>query len=217
MNRLKNFARWMSGFKDNKKTLVVLIVLDIFMAIGSNIVDWPAMAQVPWYLIPFAPICSLYPLALAVWFTLWYFTKRVPQWFTVFVFIGITSYGVMAQIYYPVFIYFEGLHWNLVGNMVWVAVYALQSLIIVSEVKPLKFHQYLPIFAYFLFKDFSDRYLGTFTDILFFDFSEFAKNALFVMLIFIHLSDFFLAYYVAHAQKRVSLKPLPQESPAKDS
>lgn len=213
MNRLRRFAAQMGELKNNKKALIALIFLDVFMAVGSNIVDWPAMAYVPWYLIPFAPICSLYPLTLAVWFSLRYFKKRIPDWYTVFIFVGITSYGVMAQIYYPVFIYFEGLHLNLVGNMAWVAVYASQSLIIVSEVKPLKYYQYLPVFTYFLFKDFADRYLGTFTDILFFDFSEFAKNALFALVLVLHVSAFILVYVIGYAKKRISLKPLPQEYP----
>lgn len=184
------------------------------MAVGSNIVDWPIIAQVDWYLIPFAPICSLYPLLLAIWFTIYYFKKKVPTAFTTFIFIGIIAYGVMAQIYYPVFIYFEGLHWNLVGNMVWVALYAIQSLIIVSELAPLKFYQYLPIFGYFLFKDYTDRYLGTFSDIFHFGFTELSKDLLFVLILCLHISAMASAVYIAYrkpSKQRITLQPQPQE------
>lgn len=202
IRNLKKFAAFMAGFKSSKKALIVLIVLDVFMAVGSNIVDWPMLVYVDWYLIPFAPICSLYPLTLAVWFTLYYFKKKIPAWFTTFIFIGITGYGVMAQVYYPVFIYFEGLHWNLVGNMVWVAVYAVQSLIIVSELKPLSTFQYLPIIAYFFFKDYSDRYLGTFTDVTRFNFSEFAKDSLLMLILVLHTAAISLALYMAYRNEK---------------
>ncbi len=202
----------MDTLKDSKRALVVLIVLNIFMAIGSNIVDWPILAYVDWYLIPFAPICSLYPLTLAVWFFLYLKRIKIPEWYTTFIFVGITAYGVMAQIYYPVFIYFEGLHWNLVGNMVWVALYAIQALIIMSELKPLRYWQYALIFSYFLFKDFSDRYLGTFTDVIFFDFSEFSKDALFMLILLLHTFSMSLALNLAFKHhKNRNLKPLPRE------
>ena len=216
MAKLQKFATWMDGFKQSKRALIVLIILDIFMAIGSNIVDWPILAQVDWYLIPFAPICSLYPLTLAIWFTIYYFKKRVPTAFTAFIFMGITAYGIMAQIYYPVFIYFEGLHFNLVGNMIWVAIYAIQSFIIASELRPLKIYQYIPLIGYFVFKDYSDRYLGTFTDILYFDFSEFAISALFALMIIMHIGSISTTIYISFkntAKQKAKLELQPQEIP----
>jgi len=205
----------MHRLKYSKRVLVVLIALDIFMAIGSNIVDWPILTYVDWYLIPFAPICSLYPLTLAIWFFLYYKGWKIPAWYTTFIFVGIVAYGVMAQIYYPVFIYFEGLHWNLVGNMVWVALYAIQALIIKSELRPLKYWQYAIIISYFLFKDFSDRYMGTFTDVIFFDFTEFSKDSLFVLILLLHTFSMSLALNLAFKHyKYRNLKPVPHEQGA---
>jgi hypothetical protein len=184
--KLTSFAAWMDGFKHNKKTLIVLIVLDIFMAIGSNIADWHWLMSVEWYLMPFAPICSLYPLTLAIWFYIYYKHKKVPAWFTTFIFIGIISYGVMAYVYYPLYMQEFGVHWRLIGNMAWVTVYALQSFIIASELKPIPVYQYALIVTYFYFKDYSDRYLGSFIDILRPDFPERLKDFFGVVIVTIH-------------------------------
>jgi len=183
---LLKFTTKMNSLKHAKKGIAVLIVLDFFMAIGSNIADWPWLMSVKWYLMPFTPICSLYPLTLAIWFSLYYSGKKIPAWFTNFIFMGIVSYGIMAYVYYPTYMAWDGVQWRLIGNMAWVTVYAMQAFIIVSEVKKIPVYQYLLIFAYFAFKDYSDRYLGSFIDILRPDFPEYLKNYLFYMLVFIH-------------------------------
>lgn len=150
---------------DNRTRLLLLIGLDIFMAIGSNIADWPWLTSVKWYLMPFAPICSLYPLTLAIWFSLYYMGKKIPGWLTTFIFIGITSYGIMAWLYFPMFMSWDGIKLRTIGNMLWVTVYALQALIIKSHLKKIPVYQYALIFSYFIFKDYADRFLDTFIDL----------------------------------------------------
>lgn len=205
----------MDTFKRNRKTIIVLIVLDIFMAIGSNIADWDWLMSVDWYLMPFAPICSLYPLTLAIWFTIYYFKKKVPNWFTAFIFMGIISYGVMAYVYYPLYMQWDGIDARLIGNMVWVTIYAMQSFIIASELRILPFYQYIPIIGYFAFKDYADRYLGSFIDILRFDFPEDLKNFLFGVMIVVHISAFSIMAFVSYkntVKQKSGLKPVPQEA-----
>jgi hypothetical protein len=157
------------------------------MAIGSNIADWPWLMSVHWYLIPFSPICSLYPLTLTIWFSLRYFNIKVPGWFTAFIYMGITTYGIMAYIYYPLYMNWDGIQFRLVGNIIWVTVYAQQSFIILSDLKKIPIYQYALIFSYFAFKDFSDRFLGSFIDILRPDFPAYLINIFIVSVVVLHI------------------------------
>jgi hypothetical protein len=194
LGKAGGFASWMAGLKNNKKTLRALICLDVFLAVGSLIADWPWLAMIKWYLLPLAPICSIYPLSLAIWFSLYYFGKKIPTWYTTFIFVGIVSYGIMAYIYYPAFISWVGPEFRLIGNMFWVTAYALQSFIIFSELKKMPFAHYLCIAAYFGFKDYADRYLGSFVDILRSDFPEPLKNVLFISIVALHIGVFTVAF-----------------------
>lgn len=164
LKKAKKFTTVMDALKHNKLALLVLIIIDGFMAVTSNIVDWPWLMSVEWYLMPFTPICSLFPLTLAIWFTIYLFRKKVPTWFTTFIFIGIISYGLMAFIYFPLYMNWAGFKWMGVGNMIWVFIYAIQSLIIASEVHSVKKYQFILIITYFVIKDICDRYFGTFID-----------------------------------------------------
>lgn len=164
--RLLKFVSWMSNLKNSRKALIFLIVLDLFLAVGSNYADWPWLNSVKWYLLPVAPICSLYTVLIFIWFLLYFFKKNIPGWFTAFIFMAITSYGVMSYVYFPLYMSWIGVDFRNVGNMLWVTVYAIQALILLSEIKPLPVYQYLLIFSYFALKDYSDRFLGSFWDFL---------------------------------------------------
>lgn len=204
----------MRGLKARPQVLIFLIGLDVLMAIASNIVDWPWLMSVPWYLRPFAPICSMFPLTLAIWFSLYYIRRRVPAWFTSFIFIGIISYGVMAYIYYPLYMTIIDFHWRLPGNMLWVTIYALQSLIIVSELRPVKIYQFALIISYYLFKDYSDRYLGSFIDTLQPGFPEYLKNIFGLSIVTLHLGAFTFTGWLMRKKKPQGvpqLKPRTQE------
>lgn len=210
---MKQFLAWTGNLKKNQQVVVFLIGLDLIMAIASNIVDWPWLMSVEWYLRPFAPICSLFPGALAVWFTIYLVKKRVPAWFTAFIFIGIVSYGLMAQLYFPVYMSIFEFDWRQPGNMLWVAIYASQSLIIASELKPMKLYQFGLIIAYYLFKDYSDRYLGSFIDALIPGFPEGLKDFFGLTMLMLHLSLFTLVGWVAYRKKRAQQNILPELQP----
>ncbi|MBU0667882.1 hypothetical protein KJ835_02020 [Patescibacteria group bacterium] len=187
--KLSKFAVFMDGLKHNKKALIALIAVDFTMAALSNIVDWPWLMSVDWYLRPFTPICSLFPLTLGIWFTLHLLKKKIPAWYTAFIFMGIVSYGIMSYIYYPLYmIQFTGFDWRTLGNMLWVTIYALQSLTIFSELKPVKLWQFALIASYYLFKDFSDRYLGSFIDLLQPGFPEWLKDFFGLIMVLLHLA-----------------------------
>lgn len=178
----------MDGLKNNKKSLLILIGIDIFLAVGSNIADWPWLSSVDWRLLLFAPICSLYPLVLAIVFGLKYLDKKVPAWLTTFIFMAIVSYGIMAYIYYPFYMSWDGVKFRLVGNIIWVTCYAIQSLILYSDIKKLPIYQYALIFGYFAAKDYSDRFLGSFIDILRPDFPKYLIDIFTVSMITLHVT-----------------------------
>lgn len=201
---IKNLLTRAGNLKDNQQVLIFLIGLDLVMAIASNIVDWPWMMSVEWYLRPFAPICSLFPGTLAIWFVIYFIKKRVPNWFTSFIFIGIISYGIMAQIYYPVYMTVFEFDWRLPGNMLWVAIYASQSLIIASELKPVKLYQFALIIGYYLFKDYSDRYLGSFIDALRPGFPEVLKDFFGLTMLLFHLILFSFTAWVTQKRRTES-------------
>lgn len=187
LDKFVAFAVWMDRLKDNKKTLLALIGLDLFMAVGSNYADWPWLMSVKWYLLPFAPICSLYPLLLTVWFSLRYFDKKIPGWLTSFLFFAITSYGIMSYLYFIPYMSWAGIQFRQVGNIMWVTVYALQSFIILTDLKKLPIYQYLLVFAYFAAKDYSDRFLGSFWDIPNVNFPDSMINFFAASMVTLHL------------------------------
>ena len=188
--KILQFAKWASTLKNNKRTLLALIVLNALMGVISNVVDWSWLMSVEWYLRPFTPICSLYPLSLAIWYTVFLVRKKVPNWYTHFIFLGIVSYGIMAYIYYPVSMAKWGFDWRLFGNMLWVTTYALQSFVIVSELKKIPLYQFMLLVSYFVFKDYADRFLGTFIDIRGNDYPLFLKNFFGIVMISIHIIVF---------------------------
>lgn len=204
----------MDGLKRNDQALMFLIGLDLMLAIASNVVDWPWLMSVDWYLRPFAPICSLFPGALAVWFIIYRKKGRVAPWFTAFIFVGLISYGIMAQVYFPYYISQMGFNWRLPGNMLWVALYASQIFIIASEIRPMKTYQFGVIVVYYLFKDYSDRFLGSFIDAQTLGFPELAKNIFFGMMVLMHVVGFALVMKLSlrhHQQER--LQPAPEPLP----
>jgi len=207
-NIAKNINRALksaSNIKKSKKAIVWLIALDLIMGVTSNIVDWNWLMSVDWYLRPFAPICSLFPLTLAIWLIIYRIKGKVPAWFTSFIFIGITSYGLMAILYFPIYMkVVAGFKWMIVGNLLWVITYAVQSIIIYSEINLIKTYKFILIMSYFLFKDYSDRYLGSFIDTLQPSFPNWLKDFLGITITSIHIMLFVVIYKIMKRKKQVS-------------
>ncbi|MBD3328843.1 hypothetical protein GF340_06120 [Candidatus Peregrinibacteria bacterium] len=194
-----------SALKNNRTIVLALIIVDLAMAIASNIVDYPWLMSTEWYLRPFAPICSMFPLTLFIWFSLYYFRKKIPAWFTFFVFTGIISYGLMAVLYFPAYMAFVvGFEWIHIGNMLWVIAYALQSVFLITHLKRPAITAFLLIIAYFLAKNITDRFFGTFMDLRRPDFPEFLKNALFASILLIQFVVFAKSWYLAGKASNLS-------------
>lgn len=190
------FAQTLDRLKHNKRAVLWLIAIDVALAVSSSVVDWPWLIRVPSHLVLFAPICSLYPLTLAIWFTLYYFGKKIPSWFTAFIFMGLMSYGLMAYIYFPLYMSWNGINFHDIGSIFWVTAYAFQAFIIASEIKKMPWYQYLFVFGYFFFKDYTDRYLGTFLDVLLDSYPENLKLLFFMSMVTLHVSAASLVLYL---------------------
>lgn len=202
MTSFQKFISFMDKLKYNNRSVVVLLLINAILTVGSYIADWDWLLAVPRHFILFAPICSLYPLLLLIWFTAWKFGKKIPDWFTSFIFLGIFSYGIMSWIYFPLFMGWRGVNFHDVGSIFWVTAYGLQAFVIASELKRLPIYQYGLILSYFLFKDYADRYLGTFWDItLYPDYPEFLKTLFTTCIVLLHLIGFFLIVYLPHKNK----------------
>lgn len=193
--RLKKFvttaSKTLDRLKDNNRAVYWIMAIDLALGISSTVVDWQWLIRVPPNLVAFAPICSLYPWLLLIWFTL-YLRKpkvgraRVPSWFTSFLFIGLFSYGIMAWIYFPLYMSWNGINLHDVGSIFWVTMYAGQAFIIASEIKKIPWFQFVLIMGYFYFKDVSDRYFGTFLDVLLDSYPEYLKLIFFVSALTLH-------------------------------
>lgn len=205
MTSLQKLISFMDKVKYNNRAVVVLLILNSILTVGSYIADWSWLMAVPRHLILFAPICSLYPLLLLIWFGAWKFGKKIPSWFTAFLVVGLFSYGIMAWIYFPLYMSWRGINFHDVGSIFWVSAYGLQAFTIASELKKLPAYQYVLILSYFLFKDYSDRYLGTFLDhILFPNYPEFLKTLFTTCIVVLHLIGFFLVVYLPQKNKKMT-------------
>ena len=193
--RLKKFSsttvKTLDGLKYNKRAVYWIMAIDLALGISSTVVDWPWLIRVPPNLVAFAPICSLYPWLLIVWFAL-YLRKpkegraRVPAWFTSFLFVGLFGYGILAWIYYPFYMSWTGINFHDVASIFWVTMYAGQAFIIASEIKKSPWYQFALIMGYFYFKDVSDRYFGTFLDVLLDSYPEYLKLLMFASALSLH-------------------------------
>lgn len=169
-----------------------LIVVDTFMSLAAFRVDWWDFFTVPWYFVPFVPICPIYPLLLAINFFIYKKRGNFNQPFLHFTAIGIIGYGIMAFLFYPSYILIKGFQWYEFGNLVWVTVYAVQIFLIWPFVKKIHANWYLLFGGYYLAKDFLDRFGETFSYQRAGEFSSTQANLFFGAIIFLHLLAIFL-------------------------
>lgn len=196
----------------NRNFLAFLVVLDLFMAISAMYVDWGDFFMVPWYLILFVPICPLYPLLLACNF--WHFRNKgnFSQPLLHFTLMGTLAYGIMAYIFYPTYLISKGFAWYELGNMLWVTIYASQAFLLLPLIKKISIGWYVPFIAYFLLKDFLDRFAGTFSYERLKVFSPATENFLFVSIVGLHLfAVIFLK--IIHLQASPQMKHSPLSVP----
>ncbi len=148
----------------SKRKIKLMILLYAAWSILGVYADYAWLTQVPWYLIPLTAICSLYPPLLTVWYLYQYFERPAPDWFTYWIILGTSSYGLMAQFYFPLLMSLVGINFHDVGSMFWVAVYGCQSVFLLPYLKKLHFRTMLPGTLYILAADLVHFYIPTFVD-----------------------------------------------------
>lgn len=187
-----------------RRFLTFLILLDLFMAISATYVDFSDFFAVPWFLIPFVPICPIYPLLLAILFWKYKKSGTFSQPLLHFALIGTIGYGVMAYIFYPTFLITKGFAWYELGNMFWVTLYASQAFLLIPFLKKIQLRWYVPIVTYFFIKDVLDRFGETFSYHREQVFSVTHENFFFVSILGLHLGAFLLILWRSRSPKTFS-------------
>lgn len=149
----------------SKQKLKYLIFLNLIWTILGIFADWAWLSSIPNYLIPFTALCSLYPPLLLIWYTLKYYGHKPPNWLTLWILVGTTTYGILAQIYFPLLMSWKGINFHDIGSMFWVAVYGLQALIVWKYLEKPKFLEILWVVAFLATADYCHYFLKTFVDL----------------------------------------------------
>lgn len=150
----------------SKQKLKLLILLNLTWSVLGFFADFAWLREVPIYLVPLTSICSLYPPLLTIWYLFQYFERKTPNWFTFWVILGTASYGLMAQIYFPLLMSWKGINFHDIGSMFWVAVYGTQSIILFKHLKKLSFLQMFPGLIYIFTADAFHFFYPTFVDFI---------------------------------------------------
>lgn len=175
--------------------MISLIVLNLAMVAAAMTIDYKDFIETPAYLWIFVPICPLYPLLLAVNY-IWYLKRGVwLQWLLNFTAVGIISYGLMAFVFYPLYMYENGFGWYELGNIFWVLLYGSQIFLIWPHLKRTSAFYYVLIALYFFAKDFLDRFSVTYSYQRYGLIGDNAQNILFIAILILHITALALICY----------------------
>ena len=163
-----------------------LAVLGFAMTFGALRIDLHDFVETPVYLWIFVPVCSLYPLLLALNYLLFLKRGYFSQFLLQFSLFGIIGYGIIAPFFYVYYMFENGFAWYELGNIFWVWLYASQAFLLWKYVKKIPWWQFTLIPVYFFMKDFLDRFSTTWSYVRFEMLSMNMMNAMFVLLIVVH-------------------------------
>lgn len=158
------------------------------MVAAAMTIDYRDFIETPVYLWIFVPICPLYPFLLAVNYILYLWRGKWLQWLLNFTAIGIISYSLMAFVFYPLYMYENGFGWYELGNIFWVLLYGSQICVIWPAVRRIHWSGYALILAYFLAKDFLDRFSITYSYQRYSLLSDWLQNTLFIAILILHIA-----------------------------
>ena len=177
--------------------MLYLIYADLFWSVAAFVWDWPKMAQIHFYVWPFALICPIYPLLLAIiWFQL-YRKKSPNQFLLAFATIPSIVFGILAIVYYPTAMYYQGFSWNGLGQIFWVIFYAAQGAYLFSKYQLAKWPLALAS-AYLIVKLCLDYKYLTFG---YLDFTNIPQLAVLILIVIGLISLGFLTALVARKTK----------------
>lgn len=179
-----------------RKFLWILAILGVVMSLVALNVDLHDFFETPWYLWIFVPICPLYPMLLALNYLFFLRKGEYPPMLLVFTFFGIVGYGVVAPVFYTLYMADNGFSWYEFGNIFWVLLYSAQAGILWPHLKTallqLRWWQFLAIPSYFFSKDLLDRFSVTWSYVRYGVLSELLMNRVLVVLFVVHFAIFTL-------------------------
>ncbi|MGL5831066.1 MAG: hypothetical protein ACRCZE_02850 [Candidatus Altimarinota bacterium] len=188
----------MSVAQEQKPTLLQkLIIFNLIWSILGIIADWSWLSYIPFQLIPFTIICSLYPPLLLIIFLLIQKGKNPPQILLWLTSIGIISYGLAAQIYFPLLMSWKGFNLHDFGSMFWVAAYGLQFFLIKKYLRPLPLVQLVIIITYFLIVNSTHYFYPTFIDFILPNYPNWLKYTTAITVISLQILAIFFTWKVA--------------------
>jgi hypothetical protein len=182
------------------KLIISLIILNFIWAIAALIYDLPAIAQVPWYFLPFILICPVYPALLLVFWCQKLSKRHINDYFTAFSALPAAVYLTGALIYYPFYMFRNGFDWLSVGQILWVAFYGLQGFWILSKNKIKRIHYLGPII--YLSASFIIQIDNRAFDYL--DFSNFSDHEIRAVYLFLLAVAIFLPVLFRQSTKTIS-------------
>lgn len=181
-----------------------LVILGFAMTFGALRIDLHDFVETPLYLWIFVPVCSLYPLLLALNYLLFLKRGYFSQFLLQFTLFGIIGYGIIAPFFYAYYMYENGFAWYEFGNIFWVWLYASQAFLLWKYVKKIPWWQFSFIILYFFTKDFLDRFSVTWSYVRFEVLSLNMMNVIFGLLLIVHVGiSLVLARKVFHIGENV--------------
>jgi hypothetical protein len=175
-----------------------LIVFNFIWSILGIFADWTWLSSIPFYLIPFTVICSLYPPLLLIIYIFIKQGKNPPQALLWFTSIGLISYGLMAQLYFPLLMSWKGFNLHDFGSMFWVAAYGLQFFLIRKYLRPLPLTQLTLVMAYFIAINSTHYFYPTFVDFNIYNYPNWLKYTTAIGTISLQIFAILLTWKVAH-------------------
>ncbi len=147
-----------------RQGLLFLIMINAIWSILGIYADAAWLSRYPWYLMPLTAICSLYPVLLTIIYLFLFFQRHPPVWLARWAFIGCLSYGILAQIYFPLLMSWRGFGWYEFGSMFWVAFYGLQVFLIAKFTFSNSKLTFLPAFIWLTVANLFHYFWPTFMD-----------------------------------------------------
>lgn len=111
-----------------------MLIVDIFWSVAAWAYDLEKLKTISPLLWPFVAVCPVFPLLIALVLLPLYRKKKPNQFLLSLAAIPSAIYGLVALIFYPIAMVFQGFSWNAVGQIFWVMVYALQGFWLISKI-----------------------------------------------------------------------------------
>jgi len=176
--------------------MIYLIILDFFWSAAALFVDLPKLGSIHPLLWPVAIICPIYPLLLAIVWIEIKKGKKINSFLLAFAIIPSAIFGILALVYYPSKMIFQGFAFRDLGQIFWVLFYSSQGWYLWFKRKLLLFPVIL-VTIYLTIKFFLDYRFDSFGYLSFDDFSQSAK---FYILL---LSLVLVAYFAIFQRKKL--------------